>query len=134
MIVVELAGAPQGKGRPRFARATGRAYTPAATRSYEGALRLAAQEVMAGRAPLDGPIKVQVDARMPIPASWSKKKRAAALDGLVLPTGKPDADNLLKACDAFNEILFRDDRQIVDVTVRKRYSDRPALRVEVVPV
>ena len=33
-IVIEIAGEPRGKGRPRFAR-SGHTYTPAATRAYE---------------------------------------------------------------------------------------------------
>lgn len=33
-ITIRLAGAAQGKGRPRFARKTGHAFTPAKTRGY----------------------------------------------------------------------------------------------------
>ena len=130
-IVIELAGEPQGKGRPRFVRSTGHAYTPAATRSYETTLRLAAQEVMAGRIPIDGPIDVEVLACMPIPASWSMIKRSGAIQGKIKPTSRPDVDNLVKMLDAFNEIVWRDDKQVVSCRVAKIYSEKPCLRVEV---
>lgn len=130
-IVIELAGEPKGKGRPRFVRSTGHAYTPAQTRSYESMLRLAAQEVMAGRIPLDGPLEVDVVARMPIPVSWSKRKRADAITGTVRPTSRPDCDNLVKMLDSFNEVVWRDDRQVVWCRVAKIYSEKPCLRIEV---
>jgi Holliday junction resolvase RusA-like endonuclease len=130
-IVIELAGEPKGKGRPRFVRSTGHAYTPAQTRSYEAVLRMAAQDVMAGRTPIDGPIMVDVLACMPIPASWSKGKRANAIAGSVRPTSRPDVDNLVKMLDAFNEVVWRDDKQVVWCQVSKIYSEKPCLRVEV---
>lgn len=132
MIVVEVSGCPIGKARPRFSRRTGHAYTPQKTRSYEAALRYAAQQVMGDAAPITGPVIVMIEAYMPIPKSWSKGKRAAALANTTRPTGRPDADNLMKGtADALNEIVFKDDAQIVDGRVVKRYSDRPRLRVEV---
>lgn len=133
-IQIILAGEPQGKGRPRFVRATGHAFTPARTRSYESALRYAAQEVMAGAVPLEGPLSAVVVAVFPVPASWSGKKRQAARDGAIWPAVKPDADNLLKVLDACNEIVWRDDKQIVDARIVKRYGDRPRLIIEVCEV
>lgn len=133
-ILIRLAGEPKGKGRPRFVKQTGRAFTPAATRSYEAALRFAAQEAMGERAPLDGPLAVTIIAGFPIPASWSKHKRAQAAAGLIWPTVKPDADNLAKMLDALNEVVWRDDKQAVDVHIRKRYSAAPNLLISVGPV
>lgn len=130
-IVIELAGEPKGKGRPRFVRSTGHAYTPAQTRSYESMLRLAAQEAMAGRIPIDGPVEVEVLACMPIPVSWSKGKRAGAIAGTVKPTSRPDVDNLVKMLDAFNEVVWRDDKQVVWCRVAKVYSEKPRLRIDV---
>jgi Holliday junction resolvase RusA-like endonuclease len=131
MIVVELAGTPLGKGRPRFMRATGHAYTPEKTRNFESNLLLAAQDVMAGRPPIEGPLYVRVEAHFPIPQSWSKKKQAGALLGTLRPTTRPDWENIAKMLDAFNKIVWIDDAQVVDGIIIKRYSDRPRLRVEV---
>jgi Holliday junction resolvase RusA-like endonuclease len=130
-LVIRLAGQPQGKARPRFARANGRAFTPAHTRAYEAALRYAAQEAMGDRSPMLGPLAVTVEAVMPIPASASKKFRAAALAGLERPTKKPDWDNFAKALDAFNEVVWRDDAQVVEGLVVKRYGEMPGLTITV---
>lgn len=140
-IVIELSGEPQGKARPRFRNVTTRAgrqftttYTPAQTRKYEDVLRYAAQQAMGNRPPLDGALTVTVDAFFPIPTSWSNKQRERALTGILWPTKKPDWDNLAKILDSFNEVVWRDDCQVVNGTVRKAYSQRPRLRVTVQPV
>jgi Holliday junction resolvase RusA-like endonuclease len=128
---ITVLGTPVGKGRPRFVRKTGHAYTPEATRNYETVLRLAAQDEMKGRPPLEQPLHVRVTARFPVPQSWSKKKQEMALDGRLLPAKKPDPDNLLKAVDALNEVVWRDDAQIVRAEIIKTFSAIPALIVEV---
>lgn len=130
-IVIQLPGVPVGKGRPRFVRATGHAFTPAKTRSYESMLQGVAIEAMRGIAPLEGALQVKVEAYFPVPQSWSKSKRSAALLGATRPTKKPDADNLLKVLDALNEVVFHDDSQIVDGSVVKHYSDQPRLVIRI---
>lgn len=134
MITIELAGVPRGKGRPRFVKATGIAFTPARTRSYESDLKLAAQDVMDGRPPLDCPLRVVVTAMMPVPRSWSRVKQRLALLGALLPTGRPDWENIAKCLDALNQVVWRDDALIVDGRIVKQYSERPALRIEVTPL
>lgn len=117
-----------GNGRPI-------AYTPAKTRKYEAALQYAARAAMGERLRYLGPVAVLVMARLPVPQSWSKKKQAAALSGELLPTSRPDVDNYAKsAVDALNAVVFNDDSQIATLTVSKRYSDRPGLRIEVQPL
>lgn len=128
---IELCGKPAGKGRPRFVRATGHAFTPANTRSYEANLKYAAQEAMAGQVPVVGPLRVRVEALFPIPISWSKKKQALALAGDIWPTTKPDWENIAKMLDAFNQVVWVDDAQVVEGTILKVYSDRPALRITI---
>lgn len=131
MITISLPGIPQGKGRPRFVRKTGHAFTPAKTRSYESMLQGVAIDAMRGLNPIEGPVRVEVEAYFPVPASWSKAKRSAALLGITRPAKKPDADNLLKILDALNEVVFHDDAQIVSATVDKHYSDQPRLVVKI---
>ncbi len=131
IVTVIVLGSPVGKGRPRFTRKTGHAYTPEKTRRYEDILRFAAQQEMKGRAPDEGPIAVKVIARFPVPASWSRKRRLMALAGDLMPTKKPDADNLLKGLDSFNEVVWKDDAQIIRAEIVKRYDAIPALVVEV---
>ena len=47
MIEIILAGVPVGKGRPRFVKSTGRAFTPEKTVRFEDRLSIVAQEAMA---------------------------------------------------------------------------------------
>lgn len=128
MITIRVDTTPRGKGRPRFTRA-GFAYTDPKTRSYEALLRDTAMWTMGAKAPLEGPLHVHVTAFMPIPKSMSEGKKVEARAGHFLPTTKPDADNILKTLDAFNGIVWKDDAQIVEATVVKRYSSSPALVV-----
>lgn len=131
ILEITLDGTPKGKGRPRFARATGRAFTPAATRNYEAALRYAAQEAQGEAPPHAGPLVAEIVAYMPIPKSWPKRRRADALAGRTVPTGKPDVDNLLKTIDALNGVVWVDDAQVADVRVRKLFSEKPALTIRI---
>lgn len=126
MIEIILAGVPVGKGRPRFVKSTGRAFTPEKTVRFEDRLSIVAQEAMGGRAPLTGPLDVEIEIRMPIPLSKPKRWREAALAGLIRPTKKPDWDNFGKMTDAMNMIVWVDDAQIVDGRVKKIYHEAPA--------
>ncbi len=77
-------------------------------------IRTAATDAMQGRVPVDVPVAVVIRAVFPVPASWSKKKQAAAMTGELKPAKKPDLDNIIKACtDAMNGVVFRDDSLIV---------------------
>jgi Holliday junction resolvase RusA-like endonuclease len=86
---------------------------------------------MRGKKPLDEALSVSVGAFMPIPASFSKAKRQAALDFDLMPTGKPDADNLGKTVDSLNGVVWRDDSSIVRMLVTKFYSAHPRLEITV---
>jgi Holliday junction resolvase RusA-like endonuclease len=107
--------------------------TPAKTMNYEAILAARGADAMNGRPPLDGPLQVTVTAFMPLAASWTPKKVAAALAGEIRP-GLPDWDNIAKVCDALNGIVWRDDRQIVEGRVSKRYDPDPRLEIEVEPL
>ncbi len=137
LIAISLPGAPRGKGRPRF-RVIGKGprsfvstYTDPETQKYEARLRTAGAAQMAMQEVFSGPLYVKVEAFMPIPASYSLRKRASCADGTIQPTGKPDADNIVKMLDALNAVVWRDDSQITSLFVVKRYSLTPMLRVGV---
>jgi Holliday junction resolvase RusA-like endonuclease len=118
-----------GKGRPRFGQ--GRTYTPTKTLHYEGLVRHCAALAMRGGALCEAPLRVLVTAYMAVPPSYSRRKREGCLAGLIWPTGKPDADNIIKVLDACNGVVFRDDSQIVDARVLKVWAEVPSLSVEV---
>lgn len=132
-IFFTIDGAPVAKGRPRFARMGRgiRTYTPPRTEAYEALVRTAARSAMGTMHPLGGPLHVSVEAVMPIPVSWSKKKREAAADGGGVPHVKrPDVDNIAKAVlDGLNGIAFEDDAQIINLKAFKRYGEVPRVHV-----
>lgn len=130
-------GEPVGKGRPRIGRVGGHArmFTPQKTASYEGLIALAGTEAMAGRTLLEGAVMVEMRIVLPVPASKSKKFKAQALAGEIFPTKKPDMDNVIKAIyDGLNGVVWKDDVQVVDAFVRKRYGEVPGVHVRIVPL
>jgi hypothetical protein len=125
-----LDGEPIGKGRPRFSRATGHAYTPEKTARFEERLAWAAQDTMKRRPLFDGPLRVLINAYFSIPVSKAAKWRLAALEQKILPTKKPDIDNIIKGvADSLNKVVYVDDTQIVSLAAGKFYSDRPRIEI-----
>lgn len=134
MIEIVVLGVPVAKGRPRFAKATGHTYTPEKTRNFEAALKYAAEQVMGARPPLDGPLTLEIDVRLPIAPSWPKKRQDEALSGKLRPTKKPDFDNYAKTVDALNMVVWVDDGQVVEAKVSKHYSNKPGMWIRVRPL
>jgi len=137
MIQFIVPGPPQGKGRAKIVKVGSfrRMATPAKTVAYEGLVAHAAQQAMAGRPPIEGPVLVDMVISYPVPASWSGKKQRMALAGEIRPTTKPDADNVIKAIfDGCNGVVWRDDVQAVGGTWSKVYDATPGVRVLVCPL
>lgn len=85
---------------------------------------------MGNRPPFEGPLEVIVTAYWLWPKSMSEKKRRTY--GAQYFTGRPDVDNVAKLLgDALNSIVWRDDSQIVNLSVRKRYALIPQTVVRV---
>ena len=137
MITITIPGLPVPKARARSTAIGGkvRHYTPETTRAYEDLVRMAARAAMAKAPPMEGALSVSIEITMPIPVSWSKRKQTDALAGLVMPTGRPDLDNLIKALtDACNGIVWRDDAQIVRLMAEKRHGEQPGASISVIPL
>ena len=133
-ITISLQGPPQGKGRARAFVRGGHIghYTPEKTRTYEGMIRTAAMDALAGRVPFDEPIEFVLHAVFPVPASWSARKQQQAIVGELKPGKKPDLDNIAKAWnDALNGVAYRDDALIVRQVLEKRYGPQPLVVVTV---
>jgi Holliday junction resolvase RusA-like endonuclease len=134
MLTYIVYGEPVGKGRPRFAR-RGKftsTYTPQKTKTYEDEIRIMAKAAMGASEPLETPMTVAIYIRVGIPASYSKQKRKDALEGIIKPTKKPDLDNIAKCfLDGMNDIVYLDDKQVVNLHVTKVYAETPAVEVMV---
>lgn len=137
-VVFFVPGQPVAKGRPIAGRGFGgrtTLRTPAKTVAYEGLVAHACHGAMRGDSPFSGPLAVIFSVTVQIPASWSKKRQALANDGAIGATKKPDIDNVVKAlCDGMNGIAYKDDAQIIELTVTKHYGDTPGVLVRLYPM
>jgi len=148
-----IPGAPKGKGVATVTKFG--TFTPKKTEAEMEAVRLIARTAMNGRDPFGGPVELLIACYMPIPASWSKGKRALALSGHFKPTSKPDGSNIQKLVeDAIQpkpvrpkrkngkivvprvppppvKVVLLDDAQIVRWTGWKIYSDNPRIVVQI---
>lgn len=123
-------GEPQGKARPRAVRQSGtmHIYTPQKTKDYEREIAMAYKTQCSGM--FSGAVEVEIHAYYTIPKSASRKRVLDMVSDIERPTKKPDGDNIAKAvCDALNGIAYKDDSQVVDLTVRKYYSKFPRVQV-----
>lgn len=151
VLVIELEGPPQGKGRARsFIRPGSRPelvggklmlrdgighYTPKTTKAYEKALGLQAKVNMmqARLKKIDGllPVRAEIVSTFAIPDGWADMEIELACKGMIRPICKPDWDNIAKVTDALNKIVWHDDQQVVDGRVQKFYGERSHLRIEI---
>lgn len=134
-ITITIDGPVLGKGRPRFDPRNGHPHTPTPTRNYEATIRIAAQSAMRGAPLVDHPVAVKLLVTVEMSASWPAWKTEAASNGAMRPTAKPDIDNVAKlTLDALNGVVWRDDAQVVDMRIEKRFGDRPRLEIVVLPI
>ena len=125
-VTFKIDAIPQGKARPRFARMGNfvKTYTEAKTKVYEEYVALCARRAMGASEPLKTPLDAFIYISMPIPMSYSKKRKEACLNGLEKPTKKPDIDNVCKGIlDSLNGIVYKDDTQIVSLHCTKVYGE-----------
>lgn len=128
-VIFVVKGEPKGKGRPRLNRCSGNIYTPRETANYERLVALSYSNSARGYK-FTSPVKVTVKAYHKPPKGKSKKVVEDMLNGRILPTKKPDADNVAKiVLDGLNHVAWDDDTQVVEMMVTKRYSEEPMVAV-----
>ena len=133
MLIVnfEVPGDPIPKGRPRFARRGTfvQTYTDSKTIEYETRVATQARIAMGSSEPLKGHLTVFLYLRYTVPASYTKKRVEACLNGLEYPK-RVDLDNCYKSItDAMNGIIYADDSQIVEAHILKCYSLEPGANI-----
>ena len=117
-ITLTIPGEPCAQGRPRLTTFGGhaRAYDPPKSRLWKGVAAMFMRDAMAGRAPMQGALQVQIRATWTCPVSATKRDGAAPR----LRAKKPDAENVAKAVlDAGNGVLWGDDAQVARLVVEK---------------
>lgn len=115
LFSVTIPGALRGKGRHRSLKGGGSYPDPKTVRA-EGNVRAMVTGVWKDAVLTGDAFAVRITAYTLRPKAKSNPKR------FPFPTSKPDWDNEGKlVCDALNGIVWRDDAQIADGRVRKRY-------------
>ncbi|MGG3572843.1 RusA family crossover junction endodeoxyribonuclease [Bacillus gobiensis] len=96
--------------------------------TYKSAIQWQLKQQLKGHQLIIGPVHVDIWFNMPIPASWSCKKKAAAVG--TRHCKKPDIDNLTKGLfDSLNQLIWADDNQVASMTVYKVYAKTPGIDV-----
>ena len=129
MIVTFIVeGEPTGKGRHRTTK-KGLNYTPRETVIYENWVK-SVYINRVGEKILKGPIKAHIEAYYTIPKGKSKNAKVQMQKGIIRPIKKPDCDNVAKAIlDALNNIAYKDDAQVVELSVSKYYADMGFIKI-----
>ena len=80
----------------------------------------------------DKPLRAEIEVYIKMPQSFSKIKKQRAIAGEIRPLVKPDVDNCTKNIfDALNGIVYPDDKQIVELSVKKFYSETEFVKVRI---
>ncbi len=128
-----LSGNPMGKERPRMYYKNGRTYTytPEKTRAYENNIRTSYLKTIRHKFPKGVPLEVNIIAFYPVPKRVNQTVKKAMLNGDILPTIRPDGDNIIKIIlDALNKVAFYDDSQICKINFTKRYGLIPKVVIK----
>jgi len=138
-VALVIPGEPKGQARQRHrlvqtkgGRTFVHNYQPVESRNWKAVAQDHMRQAMGASQPFASPVSVEITAYFTCPPSkWRKRaRRPAEWSGK-----KPDWDNLGKAIsDAGNGVLWIDDAQIAEVTVRKviaAQGDAPCVLVVV---
>lgn len=97
-------------------------FIPEKTADYEKLVRLRFQN--AGGVITEKPVRIKIVAFFAPPKSTKRRDRIEMLANRILPEKKPDVDNVAKIIlDALNKIAYKDDAQVVELSVKKLYSE-----------
>lgn len=138
-ITIHYVGKVQPQGRPRHrviktkdGRVFSHTYEDAKSRDFKSVLHLLAQEQMGQQELFEGALSLELCVSKPIPKSMTKRDRKLVEEGRLLPTTKPDVDNILKAVmDAMNKVVYKDDSQIAVVSVSKQYAEKEGVDIRI---
>ena len=136
MIHFKIEGKPVPQGRPRAVRmgAGVRVYDPPKSKAYKQMVAAKVRSYMKinGIQTITEPLAVHLNFYFTTPKSYSKKRIRAIEAKEELFTKKPDLDNLAKSIlDSCNNLLFKDDSQIVGLTIGKHYGHEDYVDVKV---
>ena len=133
-FVIEGRGQPQGRPRAVRMGAGVRMYDPPKSKAYKQMVSARVRSYMKinGIQTITEPLAIHLNFYFTPPKSYSKKRIRAIEAKEELFTKKPDLDNLAKSIlDSCNNLLFKDDSQIVGLTIGKHYGHEDYVDVKV---
>lgn len=133
IVKFEIPGKPQAKQRARVTRWG--THTPEKTVNYEAHIKQCFMSAFPKFKPMTGALNVEILSLFTPPVSTSKRKVDQMLVDQIKYTKKPDVDNVAKIItDALNSIAYKDDAQINNLFIGKRYSDIDKVIVKITEV
>lgn len=115
-----------GKQRPRVIN--GHAFTPKETREYESQV-VQAFAMTKNDLDFDGAFEAFITIYVPMPKGWSRRKREENRYPIRIMT--PDLDNAAKAIlDALNGLAYKDDKQVVSLSVSRMWGAEEFVEVD----
>lgn len=137
-IKLIIPGEPIAKKRPRFARRGKFVSTYNDQQTEEGKFIAQALAQLNGKSPVTGPVMLKLSCYKSRPKGhYGTGRNAGKLKKSApwFPTTKPDLDNYVKfVLDCLNEIVFKDDAQVVMESSVKHYSDKPRTEIEIAEI
>lgn len=135
---LELEFIIEGKAKPkqsfRYTRA-GIKYTPKDVKQYAKDIQYSFYAQYPKWLPsmlYEKPLRAKIEVYKSIPKSFSKTLKMKAIAGELRPLTRGDCDNYSKGIlDALNGIVYPDDRQIVELSVYKYYSEKEFVKVKI---
>ena len=132
----KIPGKAQAKQRPRMGR-SGIVYTPKETLIYENYVKMCYSDYanQFGWLPYENQVRAEIEVLVAVPKSDSKTKKKAKIEGMIRPAVKPDCDNLAKSIlDSLNGLAYHDDKQVVELSIKKYYAENAEVRVRLTEV
>lgn len=124
-----IPGNPMGKQRARTGQ--GYSYTPDKTKHYETLVKELYTNNFGSYQLMQGPVSVIMHAYFSRPKSHygtGKNELTLKPSAPTWHTSKPDSDNIEKIIlDALNGFAYKDDSQVCELTICKRYIDNHAM-------
>ena len=128
----KIPGKAQAKQRPRMGR-SGIVYTPKETLIYENYVKMCYSDYanQFGWLPYENQVRAEIEVLVAVPKSDSKTKKKDKIEGMIRPAVKPDCDNLAKSIlDSLNGLAYHDDKQVVELSVKKYYAENAEVKIK----
>jgi Holliday junction resolvase RusA-like endonuclease len=131
-------GEPRGQQRPKFSTHNGmvKARDPKESVEMKQTIQGIVNNICLKQdwklCAVDMPVSIEFKVFKAYPGGKPTWYKRAADYGLIVPTKKPDFDNIIKLyCDALTGVVYADDRQVFECHYTTRFSAQPRVEVTV---